>query len=228
MDVKTMGLFFALTIITLWLAHLTYLLTGEPFSPGNPLAYLHILLQAYLYTGLFITGHDAMHGTVTKNRILNKAFGWASSLLYAGMFYSRLLKNHKLHHKYPGTDQDPDYNAKTGNFFLWWFTFMIRYATVGQIIIMAGLYNILKYLGVPEISLILYWVVPALLSSLQLFFFGTYLPHRQPHDDTMKPHNARTLKRNHLWAMISCYFFGYHREHHEAPYIPWWKLYSTK
>jgi fatty acid desaturase len=27
---------------------------------------------------------------------------------------------------------------------------------------------------------------------------------------------------------LTCYFFGYHWEHHEAPGIPWWQLYLTK
>jgi beta-carotene ketolase (CrtW type) len=28
--------------------------------------------------------------------------------------------------------------------------------------------------------------------------------------------------------MISCYFFGYHFEHHESPQTPWWRLYQSK
>jgi beta-carotene ketolase (CrtW type) len=28
--------------------------------------------------------------------------------------------------------------------------------------------------------------------------------------------------------MLSCYFFGYHYEHHESPQTPWWKLYQIK
>jgi beta-carotene ketolase (CrtW type) len=28
--------------------------------------------------------------------------------------------------------------------------------------------------------------------------------------------------------MMSCWFFGYHWEHHEHPRLPWWQLYSTK
>jgi beta-carotene ketolase (CrtW type) len=44
----------------------------------------------------------------------------------------------------------------------------------------------------------------------------------------MGPHKARTQKKNHFWAMLSCYFFGYHREHHEDPHIAWWQLYKVK
>jgi fatty acid desaturase len=37
-----------------------------------------------------------------------------------------------------------------------------------------------------------------------------------------------TLKRNHLRAFVSCYFFGYHYEHHDKPAVPWWQLYREK
>ena len=31
-----------------------------------------------------------------------------------------------------------------------------------------------------------------------------------------------------MLAMVSCYFFGYHFEHHDSPGTPWWKLYAVK
>lgn len=76
-----MGIFIAIVIISSWAAHLFYALSYVKIDFTNPLFYLHILLQGYLYTGLFITGHDAMHGTVSRNKTLNKSFGWISTLL---------------------------------------------------------------------------------------------------------------------------------------------------
>ncbi|MEL7193577.1 MAG: fatty acid desaturase, partial [Bacteroidota bacterium] len=35
-------------------------------------------------------------------------------------------------------------------------------------------------------------------------------------------------KRNHMWAFLTCYFFGYHFEHHDSPNTPWWKLWELK
>ncbi|HET55156.1 MAG TPA: hypothetical protein ENN33_08050 [Ignavibacteria bacterium] len=69
-----------------------------------------------------------------------------------------------------------------------------------------------------------------LLYSLvqEILYFGTYLPHRKPHKVNMEPHKARTQSKNHLWAMLSCYFFGYHFEHHDDVRVPWGKLYKTK
>lgn len=222
-----MGIIVALIVISTWTSHLFYTLFYVSVDFTNTVFYLHILLQGYLYTGLFITAHDAMHGTVSNNKFVNKGFGWISTLLFAGLSYSRLTKNHFMHHKSPGEESDPDFYTKSQNFFIWWSTFLWRYTTITQIIIMAVTFNILK-IWFDEDSLFVFWVVPAFLGTFQLFFFGTYLPHKYPHTENMKPHKARTQKRNHLWAMLSCYFFGYHFEHHDSPKTPWWKLYKIK
>ena len=71
-------------------------------------------------------------------------------------------------------------------------------------------------------------ILATVLGTLQLFYFGTYLPHRRPDTPDMAPHHARTQPRNHLWAMLSCYFFGYHWEHHQSPGTPWWRLWRVK
>lgn len=222
-----MGIAIAVKIIALWGAHLYYILNYAAVDFSSPLFYFHILLQSYLYTGLFITGHDAMHGTVSKSKNVNTFFGYISSFLFAGLSYKMLLKNHWKHHRHPGEEGDPDFNMKSQNFWLWYFSFMKHYATIPQIIIMAVLFNLLK-LKFPEISIWFFWVIPAFLGSLQLFYFGTYKPHMKPHTIEMEPHKARSLKLNHLWAMLSCYFFGYHYEHHESPRTPWWQLYKLK
>ncbi len=224
-----MGIILGLTIIFCWALHLAYMLTFVDFVADNPWMYLHILLQAYLYTGLFITGHDAMHGGVSKNKTVNKAIGTAAIFLFAGMSYKRLRKNHGLHHQFPASEGDPDFYTKSQNFWRWWLIFMWRYLTIWQIIIMAVAYNIfIHLLGLHDAKVIIYWALPAIMGTLQLFYFGVYQPHREPHLEHMMPHKARTLRKNHLWAMLSCYFFGYHYEHHENQHIPWWKLYATK
>jgi len=222
-----MGLAVALIIIGIWGGHLYYILSFVDISVANPWMYIHILIQAYLYTGLFITGHDAMHRSVSKIKWLNNAVGYLSVFLFAGMSYRRLIRNHWDHHRYPGTDKDPDFYARSQNFFAWWFMFMVRYTTVIQLVTMAVLFNLLK-LKFDVAPLIVYWIVPAFLGTFQLFYFGTFVPHRKPHTEKMGKHRARTLRRNHLWAMISCYFFGYHFEHHAYPGVPWWRLYSVK
>ena len=224
-----MGLVIALLIMGLWGAHLCYILLFVEVSWANPWMYLHILIQAYLYTGLFITGHDAMHRSVSRVKWLNNAVGYVSVFLFAGLSYRKLIKNHWDHHKYPASEKDPDFYVKSQNFFAWWFKFLMRYVTLWQIIIMAIVFNVLEKLaGIPVSSLIVFWIVPAFLGTFQLFYFGTYVPHKKPHTEAMGKHRARTQSKNHLWAMLSCYFFGYHYEHHSYPGKPWWQLYQVK
>lgn len=222
-----MGFIIAISIILVWAGHLFYSLNYVTVTFDNPWTYIHIILQSYFYTGLFITGHDAMHRLVSDNPKVNKFIGTLATNLFAALSYKKLVKNHFMHHKHPGTEQDPDYYTKSQNFFVWYFIFMYRYATVVQLITMAIVFNFLK-IWFPEINIWLFWVIPAFLASMQLFFFGTYLPHRKPHEHNMEPHKARTQKKNHIWAMISCYFFGYHFEHHDDVKVPWWQLYKMK
>jgi beta-carotene ketolase (CrtW type) len=92
---------------------------------------------------------------------------------------------------------------------------------VVQVLLMAVTYNILK-LWFPWENLVVFWMIPAVLSTFQLFYFGTYLPHRGEHINP--PLNARSQSLNHVKAFLSCYFFGYHLEHHAYPYLPWWQL----
>lgn len=220
------GIAIASTVICAWLAHLWYILEYAAVGVLSPMMYCHIGLQGYLSTGLFITAHDAMHGTVMRSNRANRIVGTIACFLFAGMSFRRLQKNHWAHHLHPAEHADPDYYP-TNNFFVWFAVFMVRYTTVSQLIIMACMFNIflVRY---NEIQVWLFWALPSLLGALQLFYFGTYRPHRAPHTHEMGKHKARTLKKNHLWALLSCYFFGYHLEHHNSPSTPWWQLYRIK
>lgn len=223
-----MGLLIAVSVILLWLGHLAYSLLYVEVAAANPWMYVHMLIQAYLFTGLFITGHDAMHGTVMPGKKwVNQVVGKVAGFFYAGLSFNKLLKNHRKHHKYPGEAPDPDFSTKSQNFFAWYGIFMGRYITLWQLLIMAALFNTLL-LEFSEERLLLLWIVPAFLSTFQMFYFGVWAPHKLPHDAPMMPYRARTQKKNHLWAMLSCYFFGYHYEHHQEPRVPWWQLYKTK
>ena len=222
-----MGVLIALLVIISWASHLAYMLLLQPVNLLDVWFWVHMLIQTWLFTGLFITAHDSMHGTISANRKLNNVIGFSATLLFAGMWYPMLIKKHKMHHINPGTALDPDYYTGKQNFFAWWFSFMKAYVTIWQILIMAGLFN-LGLLYFSEIQLIVLWIIPSILATFQLFYFGTYLPHRLPHTTEMGIYKSRTLKKNHLWAMLSCYFFGYHYEHHASPQTPWWKLYQTK
>lgn len=214
------GILWALLIIVFWFASL-YIGIHLELSFANPWVYVFILVQTHLYTGLFITSHDSIHGVVsTEYPKINDALGKFCTILFAFNQYGKLKTKHHLHHNHVNTEKDPDVHQ--GNFFVWWFKFMWQYVTWQQVLAMAITYNILK-LWFPMWNLILLWELPAILSTLQLFYFGTYLPHRGIHE-VDNAQQSRSQAKNHIWAFISCYFFGYHYEHHAYPYLPWWKL----
>jgi beta-carotene ketolase (CrtW type) len=217
---RNKGIWVATTILGLWVLSLSLGL-ALPLHLSSPLTYLHILLQTHLFTGLFITAHDAMHGTVAPGRPgVNRFFGRLTLLLYACNSWSRLLPAHHAHHRNPASDSDPDYGPPA--FFHWFSRFILYYVRLYQIVVMAILFN-LAALWIPKPNLVAFYIVPSLLSLVQLFYFGTYLPHRGEHPES-NVHRARSQSKNHLLAFLSCYFFGYHQEHHEQPAVPWWRL----
>lgn len=215
------GLLIAFLVIGSWITS-TILLMRWHVDPANPFLYIFILLQMHLYTGLFITAHDAMHGTVSPNKTTNKAIGIVATFFYAAFWYPKLYKKHHQHHKHVHTDDDPDYHH--GSFFAWYWRFVRNYFSIWQLVFMAALFNLLE-LWIPQANLILFWVVPSILSTFQLFYFGTYQPHKGEHDNL---HQSRTQRKNHVAAFFSCYFFGYHYEHHDSPGTPWWLLWKMK
>lgn len=216
------GLLIGWGIIVLWAISLVFLLSYE-INWKNPLVYLGILVQMHLYTGLFITAHDAMHGIVSSNKNWNNLTGWIAAMLFSYNFYWRLFPKHHDHHRFVATDRDPDYHA-SGNFLFWYFSFIRQYITIWQFLLMAVTFNILK-LFLPTENLIVFWMIPAILSTLQLFYFGTYLPHT---GESTNRHHSNSQSKNHVWAFITCYFFGYHFEHHDSPCTPWWRLWRVK
>ena len=222
------GVLIALAVLGAWLGHLVWLLVGAELSLASPLTYLHVALQAWLCTGLFITGHDAMHGTVSRHRWVNQAVGTLACFLFAGLSYRRLVVNHRAHHTDPTGPDDPDFSTRSQSFWPWFATFMRRYTTWPQILVMAAKFNLLLLLGVAQWRILVFWVVPAMLGTVQLFYFGTFVPHRRPDTPDMAPHHARSLPPNHLWALLSCFFFGYHWEHHQSPSTPWWRLWRMR
>jgi beta-carotene/zeaxanthin 4-ketolase len=77
---------------------------------------------------------------------------------------------------------------------------------------------------VPPENIALLYGFPAITSSLQLFYFGTYRPHRHEAVSFADHHRSRTNDYGTLASLFSCFHFGYHHEHHLAPFVPWWGL----
>jgi beta-carotene/zeaxanthin 4-ketolase len=221
------GLAIAAFAIGIWFVSLIVLfhldLSKIPFW-SIPIA---IAWQMFLYTGLFITAHDAMHGSVfPQNLKINHQIGAIALNLYGFFSYQELLKKHGLHHRYPASNIDPDFHdGIKKNGFFWYFSFLKRYwgwrQIIGQTI---AVFLLISGLQVPLTNFVLFWMIPPLLSSVQLFFFGTFLPHREPKTGYVRPHCAQTTALPVFWSFISCYHFGYHEEHHQYPHVPWWQL----
>lgn len=224
---KFYGIIIAAVILLFWAITLGILLSIDVSK--LPVLWLipAILLQTFLYAGLFITAHDAMHGVVfPANLKINHSIGAITVFLYGLFDYQNLLKKHWLHHRYPATEFDPDYHDRVHkSFFGWYFHFMKGYSNWKQLLGFALLFGILaEGLHIAIINLVLFWIIPSLLSSLQLFYFGTFLTHREPKEGYNNQHRATSNNLSTFWSFITCYHFGYHKEHHEYPHLPWWKL----
>lgn len=182
--------------------------------------YLGVLVQTHLFTGLFITAHDAMHGTVHPHSRINHGIGWLAAMLFVFNPYHKLRRKHYEHHLHPVTDDDPDYHP--GGFWRWYLGFLMEYITWWQVLAAAAVFE-LAALWIPKPALVVFWVIPSILGTLQLFYFGTYLPHKPQHDPNNR-HRSRSRTCNHILSFLSCYHFGYHYEHHAQPQLPWWAL----
>lgn len=219
------GLLMAISVIFVWAVSLALVL-GNVTDLTHPLNILWVLWLTHLYTGLFITAHDTFHGTVSNNKTVNKVVGIICVTLYAAFNYTKVKTEHRKHHQAVATDKDPDFYE--GGFFRWYWHFLLHYISWIQIIVLAIAFNVIHYItGIPKANLVLFWILPPVLSTIQLFYFGTFQPHHHP-ETIDNIHKTRSQKKNHLWGFISCYFFGYHLEHHKKPYLPWWKLWAEK
>lgn len=213
--------------MTLWAGSIAGLLSTSPsqFQPWQLLA--AIFWQMFLYTGLFITAHDAMHGVaVPQSPKLNRLVGSIALQLYGLFSYDPLLKAHWQHHHHPASPLDPDFhNGKCKNPFAWYINFLQSYWSWSRLLALVGLFCAMHLIvHVSAAALLLFWVLPSLLSSMQLFYFGTYLPHREPSGGYQNVFCAQSAHLPWLLSLLTCYHFGYHYEHHAYPNVPWWQL----
>ncbi len=224
------GLALAAAIVAGWAALLWAALVhwrwDLPGAASVLLAPPVIALQSWLGAGLFIVAHDAMHGTLAPTRRrLADAIGRVALLLYAGFSYDRLRPAHHAHHRHPGTPLDPDFDAAhPARFWPWYLHFVRTYFGWRQLAVLAAFFWGAVALGVAIPNLLAFWALPAILSSLQLFRWGTYLPHRHEPAPFADAHRARSDPRGTLATLATCFHFGLHHEHHLRPDVPWWRL----
>jgi beta-carotene/zeaxanthin 4-ketolase len=223
------GLGLAAGLVLGWLGSWALLL---PTTLGQlPLALVGgaVVLRTMLQTGLFIVAHDAMHSTLWPDRPeANRRIGQLALLLYAALPYERCRRNHVLHHRHAGTHRDPDHHPDgQPSVWRWYGGFMAAYLSAGQLTGLVLSWLVLAALGFrvsasPLLNVLLYGALPTLLSSLQLFVVGTYLPHRGAGE--IPGHQPRSLAWPCWLSLLSCYHFGYHWEHHAYPHLAWHEL----
>lgn len=195
---------------------------GGTLSPWLTAAAVAVRIE--LQTGLFIVGHDAMHGVLLPGcPALNDRIGALVLALYAAIPYGPCRRKHSDHHRWAGERGDPDFHAPGASAFLRWYArFMAGYLGPRQLILLPLSWALL----VPFSSwsqVVLYCIVPLILSSLQLFVVGTYLPHRGP-ERWGEAHRIRSLDLPEWLSLLACFHFGYHLEHHQAPQLAWYEL----
>lgn len=209
----------AVAVVTAWALVQTVVLLGPP-----PVLVLLPLLVV-LSVGLFITAHDAMHGSVAPDHPrLNDAIGRLAAGLYAGFSFAHLKARHLRHHRDPTGPDDPDHPRVPGGPVGWYLAFMVEYATGAQLLRAAAAWWVLAAF-LPEPRVLIGWVVPALLASVQLFAFGIYRVHHDPPGGWgADPYRARSERFPRWLSWLTCWHFGHHREHHRHPHLPWWAL----
>jgi beta-carotene ketolase (CrtW type) len=190
-------------------------------------AVLLVPLLTWLSVGLFIVAHDAMHGSLAPGKPgVNLFWGRLTLLLYAGFWMDRLRPKHFDHHRHVGTEHDPDFSAThPTRVWPWYLSFMRRYFGWREaLVITAVVWTYVLLLGADVRNVLLFWALPAILSSVQLFAFGTFLPHRHEEQEFVDHHRSRTNDFGWLASLLTCFHFGYHHEHHLSPGTPWWRL----
>ncbi len=221
----------AAAIVIAWLGvHFATILGGVADNLSWPAIAAIIAVQAWLSAGLFIIAHDAMHGALVPGRPRrNRAIGRLTLMIYAGLDYDRMMPAHHQHHRHTGTADDPDFCATNPRHAPAWFLhFFGNYYTHVQLVRITVVALVYLAMGANLLDITIFWALPALLALVQLFVFGTFLPHRHGESDFVDHHKARSGPGG-LVSLISCFHFGgYHHEHHLNPGTPWWRLPSLR
>lgn len=222
------GLILALGILLGWIVtHVLGVFYYEWGAHALITAPLLVGLNCWLFVGLFIVAHDCMHGSLVPFKpAWNRVIGQICLGIYAGFEFDKLNRKHHLHHRHSGTEGDPDFDERPPHGFLnWYVRFFIEYFGWKQVVFLASVSVVyMLLLNVSYSNLMVFWALPAIVSSLQLFYFGTYLPHKPGVQAFADRHRTRSSEWGWLLSLLTCFHFGYHHEHHLYPSLPWWRL----
>lgn len=188
-----------------WLAVHLWALLAFTISARNWLLVLPIFaLQCWLSVGLFSVAHGAMHGSLAPGLAQVTAMVGALLLLICAGFGWQKLRTAHFDHAGMSAQQPirismPAIRSTSQHFWAWCRLFLRRHfgwrsmACVGTVVLVY-----LTAFGALLKNIVLLYGLPAFASSLQLFCFGSYCPHRRE-----GPASA---------------------DHHRSPSVPWWGL----
>ncbi len=173
---------------------------------------LFLCCVIFIYSGVIIAlqVHAILHGHFHKNRRFNEFLASFILFLNGPITYNAIRRKHLDHHKYFGTDKDPD-NLRANSVFDFWYRIMMSYKEKWTIVL-----NIIGVLLLSFFSkkswfvLFLIIVVSKSLTALLVASFGGYLPHQTKFNEKIIP----------KWF---CYIISignmYHLEHHKYPHL---------
>jgi beta-carotene/zeaxanthin 4-ketolase len=226
-----MGLLVAIGIFGSWLVSLMVLLPLRCATTPILWIVFALLVRTFLQTGLFIVAHDAIHGSLRPGqRNWNDLYGRMAVWCYGFLPYEHCRLNHGQHHAAPGQIGDPDFHDGFNIHPLhWYLKFIGEYLPESHRGLFLWCWSLTfliltQILQVSYLNFALFGIIPLLLSSMQLFFFGTYLPHRVSSGSSSQPHQIQSINFPVFWSFLACYHFGYHQEHHQYPHTPWYAL----
>ena len=138
-------------------------------------------------SGCSSVAHDCMHGSLAPGHpSVNRLVGTACVAFYAAFSYSKLFEKHHEHHRHFGHREGPGLQSSAPAQFRSLVSRIFQGTTsrfANSAILTVILIFYIWGLGATIPNVLGFWALPAIGSSLQLFFFGTFLPHR----DTGQP-----------------------------------------
>ncbi|KAL0048922.1 hypothetical protein WJX82_002471 [Trebouxia sp. C0006] len=226
------GVWVAAGLITAWATMIHITVFHTPLHSLQAVALFWPMMQ--LHTGVFITAHDAMHGAIApSNPKLNQIMGRLAGTLYAGLDYDTMKVAHHEHHLHTGIqEKDPDFHSGNPGLLPWAGKFIKKYLTIKQMVILNLMVGAVQISGAPYKNMVVFLLCAGLLSAAQLFYFGTYVPHRPPKDNPQQVMSWE--KSNPTWAttrlasFVTCYHFDCHVEHHHNPRLAWYELWGAR
>jgi len=145
------GLLFTAVLFSSWGISLVELLRTGPDQLSWWGLVAAVLLRSQLQTGLFIIGHDAMHGVLWPEQPRrNQALGALALGVYAALPYSKCRRKHQRHHSDTATAHDPDFPADgRADLWSWYRQFMAGYLSWPQMGLLLGGWLLLGLLFQP-------------------------------------------------------------------------------